>query len=490
MPSHAVEPGTRVVDRYLLQEYLGSADRTSYWRALDELLDRSVGLCLIPLDDPRAALLLEAARRAAVLTDLRFLRILDASAADDVVYVVTEWVGATNLAGLLADGPLPPAEARALALDIAEALDSAHAAGLAHLCLTPDHVLRAGHGDTKLGGLGIDAAVLGLRSGAEDAAALDTFGAAAVAYAALTARWPGSAPTRLAPAPRDGGALCSPRQVRAGIPPELDAVLCRALGIPGDHGPALRTPRALADALTGLSLPSREPEGSGTGGFGTVTGGEDGRPRRSSAATLAWAAAILVLFVGLGLAVSQLAVALWSQATPDSASSSSPASPRGGTSSSSSPPPGKVIAIQRVTSYDPPPEGTGDENEYAVGRVVDGNPVTVWTTKKYNNPFGPQGLKTGVGLVLDLGSPTRVGSVTVQTSGGATDVEIRTSDTIAAAAGDFQLVGDGPTRNIDGRATVSVTDDRTARYVLVWLTALPLDGAGYRGQIAEVSVRG
>ena len=90
----------------------------------------------------------------------------------DVVYVVSEWVSATNLADLLADGPLQPAEARQLAVEVAEALSAAHRAGLAHLCLQPEHVLRTSHGQVKLAGLAVDAAVRGV------AAADDTDAAA------------------------------------------------------------------------------------------------------------------------------------------------------------------------------------------------------------------------------------------------------------------------------------------------------------------------
>ena len=64
--SNAVEPGTRLVDRYRLEEHLGEADGTSYWRAQDELLDRPVGICLLPASDGNAERVLRAARRAAV----------------------------------------------------------------------------------------------------------------------------------------------------------------------------------------------------------------------------------------------------------------------------------------------------------------------------------------------------------------------------------------------------------------------------------------
>ena len=111
----------------------------------------------------------------------------------------------------------------------------------------------------------------------------------------------------------------------------------------------------------------------------------------------------------------------------------------------------------------------------------------MWTTKEYLDPFGPTGLKTGVGLVLDLGSPQQIGSVTVRTV-GATDFEVRTADEQGAALDDYTPV-DGPVRDADGRAVVVPPKELQARYVLVWLTSLPADNGRYRGQIAEVTVR-
>jgi hypothetical protein len=76
-----------------------------------------------------------------------------------------------------------------------------------------------------------------------DPAALDAAGIGAVLYAALTARWPLEAATALPAAPYVDGHLCSPRQVRAGVPADLDDIACRALaGMPRRGGAPLRSP--------------------------------------------------------------------------------------------------------------------------------------------------------------------------------------------------------------------------------------------------------
>ena len=44
--------------------------------------------------------------------------------------------------------------------------------------------------------------------------------------------------------------------------------------------------------------------------------------------------------------------------------------------------------------------------------------------------------------------------------------------------------------DVDGRAVLRPTETLRARYLLVWLTSVPVaDGSRYRGAIAEVAVR-
>ena len=496
MSSYAVEPGTRLVDRYRLEEHLGEADGTSYWRAQDELLDRPVGVCLLPATDGNAERVLRAARRAAVLTDARFLRVLDASEVDGVVYVVSEWVSATNLVDLLADGPMHAGEARQLGIDVTEALIAAHQAGLAHLCLQPEHVLRTTHGQVKVGGLAVDAAVRGVDyAGEADAARRDTWGAAAITYAALTARWAGGAGTGLPPAPRDGTALCSPRQVRAGVSHDLDTILCRALDIPEPRDQPLHEPVELARALTAVQVTSRVPVIRRSEGDDPIPPSyqpshlspyDDQATRpRSRAAVLAWAAVSLVLVVGFALAGWQLVM---SGLEGNGASGDEEPPAQSSSASSTAAPVGTKLRVRNVVSFDPLPEGTGEENGDRARRAIDGDRSTVWTSKSYDDPFGPSGIKDGVGLVLDLGANTKVGSVTVWTADGTTDLEVRSANQMGTSLDDFEPVAKAV--DVDGRAVLRPTETLRARYLLVWLTSVPVaDGSRYRGSIAEVAVR-
>lgn len=505
-----VEPGTRLVQRYRLDEHLGgpsAVDGTSsatttggsqvkgatFWRAHDEVLDRPVGICLLHAGNSYADGVLEAARKAAVLTDARFLRVLDAAEVDGYVYVVSEWVSASTLVELVSEGPLPPSEARLLTAEIAAALAAAHEAGLDHLSLQPEHVLRTAHGQVKLAGLAIDAAARGLHvEDRGEAERRDTEGAAAVLYAALTARWPGEERTGLEPAPRDGTALCSPRQVRAGVPDDLDDVVCRALGVPGRHGgPSLNTVEELGQALAGAQVTSRLPV-PGTEvrdppppSFGRDDEDVDGGPdrQRSRAATVAWSVVALVLVLGIGLAGWQLATTSFVTGGDDAGQQSEA---ENASDDGSAAPPSR-LEVASATGFDPAPAGSGDENDDIATRAVDGDPDTAWNTLTYDDPFGPGGLKNGVGLLVDLGRKQKVAEVTVRLSGGPTDLQIRVAAAKGSRLGDFRRVEEAT--GVDRLARLRL-NDVTARYVLIWLTDLPSYDSGYRGEISEVVVKG
>ncbi len=388
-----VQPGTRLVQRYCLEERLGGSrddtrDGTTYWRAQDELLARPVGICLIAAGGEHAQQVLRAARRAAALTDSRFLRVLDASEVDGVVYVVSEWVSATDLVGLVADGPLPADEARSLTAELAAAMSAAHDVGLSHLCLQPEHVLRTAHGQVKLAGLAVDAAARGL---AEDdpatAARIDARGIGAVLYAALTARWPGSGPAGLPPAPYADDAMCSPRQVRAGVPHELDEIACRALQIPGRHGGGtLDSPADVSQALAAAGGTTRLPPVRDTGpaeqapSYPTpaVAPYERDRPAsRSRSVTLAWAAAAVVLVTGLSLFGGQVVMTAL-----DGGDAPSAATDDGGTQQEPDSRTVGRLGVAGLSSFDPPQGTARSTRSKPVARstVTSPRPGRRWTT--------------------------------------------------------------------------------------------------------------
>ena len=120
------------------------------------------------------------------------MRILDVGTHSGVSWIVEESLAeAESLATLLQQGPLPAEEARRIAGEAASALEKARQRGLHHLRLTPHAVLRTQDGTVKVSGTAIAASMDGYEE-PDDVAATraDTVALVALAYAALTSRWP------------------------------------------------------------------------------------------------------------------------------------------------------------------------------------------------------------------------------------------------------------------------------------------------------------
>ena len=87
--------------------------------------------------------------------------------------------------------------------------------------------------------------------------AADTAALARMLYALLTGYWPGDEPTALPPAPRHKGNVCTPRQIRAGVPAMLDAIAYRGLqGQAADAPLRAQTPAGMAMGLRMVQRPS------------------------------------------------------------------------------------------------------------------------------------------------------------------------------------------------------------------------------------------
>ncbi|WP_370289320.1 hypothetical protein [Nocardioides sp.] len=235
--------GDVLAGRYRLIDLLTESGGGRFWRAHDTILERYVALHVIDEDDPRAPGLVEAARTSAAVLDPRVLRVLDAATEDGRCFVVNEWGTGTSLDILVTHaGPLGPRRAAWLVADVADAIASAHAVGVAHGRLNPENVLIDRYGAVRLIGLCVDAALHGAVPG-EVRGDLEDIGG--LLYCALTATWPGPSGSIVPAAPREGGVVLSPRQVRAGVPGPLD-VLWREFECEGRHD---RRRRRLADRL-------------------------------------------------------------------------------------------------------------------------------------------------------------------------------------------------------------------------------------------------
>ncbi len=235
-----VGPGTLLAGRFVIEDLLDDTGGARFWRATDKILARSVAVHVIAADDPRSEALLNAARTSATVSDGHLLRVLDAATEDGVTYVVNEWGHGISLDRLLTEGPLPPRRAAWVVKEVAEAISTAHRHGIAHGRLLPENVMVTEAGSVKLIGFVVDAVLRGRDQarvgggrplGEHEA---DVVNLAALLYAGLVARWPGTDGSSLPDAPTEHGRPMRPRQVRAGVPRPLDAICERVLNADPD----------------------------------------------------------------------------------------------------------------------------------------------------------------------------------------------------------------------------------------------------------------
>ena len=138
----------QVVDRrpkvagYDLIRVLGRGGMGIVWEALEHRFDRKVALKIHGSIDPENNTLVAEAFVAAKIDDPSIVRVLDlGQTLDDQPYYAMELVEGTDLATVLADGPLPPRRAVAVASDIARAAAAAHEHGVIHRDLKPRNVI-------------------------------------------------------------------------------------------------------------------------------------------------------------------------------------------------------------------------------------------------------------------------------------------------------------------------------------------------------------
>jgi len=120
------------------------------YRPRDSRLDRTVAIkVLLPTlvaGDERRARFEREARAISALSSPHICAIFDVGRADDVEYLVMEYLEGETLAERIARGPLPLSQVLRIATEIAEALRHAHRAGITHRDLKPGNVMLTSSG--------------------------------------------------------------------------------------------------------------------------------------------------------------------------------------------------------------------------------------------------------------------------------------------------------------------------------------------------------
>jgi hypothetical protein len=168
---------------------------------------------------------------------------------------------------------------------------------------------------------------------------------------------------------------------------------------------------------------------------------------------------------------------------PSTTPSTSPSgSPSSSSSTATAPATGVRLKIQSGKGFDP--QGDGTENDGQAQLAFDKKASTGWTSDTYRSAAWG-GLKKGVGIRLDLGSPQTVHTATVTIGGTGATLELR------AVAGS-SLTGStvlAQKSHASGTFTFTVDSPVSSRYYVIWFTKPGQFSGGYRAEVDDVTLR-
>jgi len=144
-----VTPGSRL-GPYEIVAPLGAGGMGEVYRARDTRLGREVAVKVLPphlTESPEVRARFEReARTVSSLNHPHICTLHDVGREGSIDYLVMELVDGETLANRLERGPLPPIEVLRLGIQIADALERAHRAGVVHRDLKPANVMLARSG--------------------------------------------------------------------------------------------------------------------------------------------------------------------------------------------------------------------------------------------------------------------------------------------------------------------------------------------------------
>jgi hypothetical protein len=468
----------------------------------------------------------------------------DPQAPGGAAYVVNEWIDGETLSERLTRGPLPDREVRTVLRRLAEGVAEAHRVGLAVGGLTPENVVLRPNGlvglravpaatgsiDGDIAALGalLEICLTGLGAGQQELAGAPDLVAlvrrarssepgqglsSVAAMAALLAERPRSGPAAGGPSHKtadetDSGWL---RRLRERRPEQDEAQAAQPVRLDPGALPPVRAVRPVSQSDTALSsaalggdtidasfvapaagayagMPAAFPAAGPDTWSGVLDGeepadGDDDGARRHR---------LLVFGLPLVALIVVIALAWWVGSTlldvtdsVDDVEGSTPSvSTSAGGSAGSSAPAGAAVTVAGADVFDPGGDGQ-PENDQDVPLALDDDPATAWSTLTYQGSPAFGNLKDGVGLLLDLGRPQAVGSVTLTTDTPDAEVEIRTGDEAGTSLDDFDA---GPAGTLEASTDLAFDKPVTARYVLVWITGLVPTSDGFSADLSGITV--
>ncbi|MBA2733486.1 MAG: protein kinase [Acidobacteria bacterium] len=149
----------RVIGPYRIVRELGVGGMGEVYLAQDARLGRLVALKILlsyfASDNERLRRFQREARAASALNHQNILTIYEVGEADGVHFISTEFIDGQTLRELIPAKGLPLAETLDIAMQVASALEAAHAAGIIHRDIKPENIMRRADGTVKILDFGI-----------------------------------------------------------------------------------------------------------------------------------------------------------------------------------------------------------------------------------------------------------------------------------------------------------------------------------------------
>ena len=144
---------------YRIQSKLGEGGMGVVYTAWDTHLDRLVAIKVLPperrADPERQRRFVQEAKAASALNHPNIIHVYDIDTADGVTFIVMEYVEGKTLDALIGVGGLKFTDTLSYAVQIADALATAHAAGIIHRDIKPSNLIVGENGQVKIVDFGL-----------------------------------------------------------------------------------------------------------------------------------------------------------------------------------------------------------------------------------------------------------------------------------------------------------------------------------------------